>query len=144
MEKCCFCFKDLSDSSSKKKRKRLYGDSSADARKILEQFCADNDGSLEGFVETSDSRAFLCYLCDGELNRVMKLKEQLKFVSSCIAKKLQSLTQILSAGTTNSGCKRRCASSTLSDVEHHGAEGPSMKGLLWMKEGGKRHHQKSG
>ena len=91
-ETCCLCLRDLSDSASKKKRKKLYGSSAEKSREILEWLSAEKlRVSLAGVVETSSSDSYVCHSCDGQLTRFARLKTELESVSREITAKLQCL-----------------------------------------------------
>ena len=65
--KCCLCFRCLTDSTSRKKRKRLDSDMCSHSKQVLEQLLhSTRNATLSNFVETKGSDAYLCYQCDGK------------------------------------------------------------------------------
>ena len=53
------------------KKEAIPGESAV----VLESTCLEiYHYGLDNLVETSNSRSYLCHLCDGELNRIIRLK----------------------------------------------------------------------
>ena len=95
-EKCCLCMRVFEGSNMKKKRRRLHGESAEKTRSVLNLFCIETyQIGLEGLMETSDRKAFLCHICDAELTGIIRMREKLKSSSSAVSAKLQSLTLVV-------------------------------------------------
>ena len=61
-ENCCLCQRELTDSTSRKRRKKLYGKSAEKSREVLEALTEEKlHVSLAGIVETSSHNFYLCH-----------------------------------------------------------------------------------
>ncbi len=84
-EKCCLCQRDLSDSTSRKKRKKLYGKSAEKSRDVLELLSEEQlQVSLAVVMETSSSNAYLCQTCDGQLGKFAHLRSEITAKLQCL------------------------------------------------------------
>ena len=96
-ENCCLCQRELTDSTSRKRRKKLYGKSAEKSREVLEALTEEKlHVSLAGIVETSSRNLYLCHSCDGELERfALLLRSELEHLSVKISDKLQCLRTVM-------------------------------------------------
>lgn len=89
---CYLCQREMSDESSNKKCKKLYGRSAEKSHRVLESVSMkERQVGLDRFVEISNRDVFLCYGCDAELCKVESLRDQLEKASSAVSSKLLSL-----------------------------------------------------
>ena len=89
-EMCCVCKGVFEGSNMKKKRWRLHGESAEKTKSVLNVVCIEV--GLEGLMETSDRKTFLCHICDAEFTGIIRMREKLKYSSSAVSAKLQCLT----------------------------------------------------
>ena len=89
MDVCSICDKRLYTPSLKKKRKKLYGDSSSAVRRVFERIVLETTGKDMLFENT----ALLCHVCDARLLCIQKLEEKLSSekgeLMSCISARCQ-------------------------------------------------------
>lgn len=92
--KCCLCSKLLSDSTSRKKRKKLHSDTCSQSKQILEELLAARNATLSDFQETRDLDAYLCYLCNGKAVSFKNLQQRINEVKIELLDKLQQLKKV--------------------------------------------------
>ena len=97
--KCCLCFRCLTDSTSRKKRKRLHSDTCSHSKQVLEQLLrSTRSATLSDFVETKSSDAYLCYQCDGKAASLHKLQQRVSEVQNELLDKLKELHEFMTTG----------------------------------------------
>ena len=102
--KCCLC----GALSKTKKGKKLYGMSCTESRVVLERVVLQKTGfPLTCFAETQ-ANAWLCPHCDGKLDRLGKLEEE-------ISKHVMALHHLVSSESGQTQRKRV----SVHDVPHH-------------------------
>ena len=96
---CCLCFRSLTDSTSRKKRKRLHSDRCNHLKQILEGLLlSTRNATLADFVETMLGAAYLCYQCDGKANSLHKLQQRVTEIQNKLLDKLRGLHEVTSIG----------------------------------------------
>ena len=92
---CCLCSRSLSDETSKKRRKKLYGSSCKTAKQVMENLLVKSTGlSLHRYEETSEELAYLCFHCDTQLQNISKLEKRLVELKHDVSQKLSSLHEL--------------------------------------------------
>ena len=75
IENCCLCQRELTDSTSRKRHKKLYGKSAEKSREVLEALTEEKlHVSLAGIMKTSNHNLYLCHSFDGELEKFARLR----------------------------------------------------------------------
>ena len=97
--KCCLCFRCLTDSTSRKKRKKLHSDTCSQSKRILEELLlSTKNARLSDFLETKSGDAYLCYQCDGKATSLHKLQQRGTEVQNELVDKLKELHAVTATG----------------------------------------------
>ena len=106
---CCIYRQLFVDSTALKKRKRFYNDACLNARRFFNEVLSKRfQLSLDSFVETSDSYAFLCHVCDSQACKYVKYQDEIRKMEEVVVENLSHLTKL--ANTTDNTQGRRRSS----------------------------------
>lgn len=90
---CCLCRRPFQNKSGFKKRKRLHGEGCKESKQLLDEILSECCClSLSSFVETKDTAAFLCNLCDGQALKILKHQCEIKRIEDNILEMVSNLT----------------------------------------------------
>ena len=102
MKRCSLCYCELPKDSTK--RRRLHGTSSSFSLQALVE--VSSEAGLGSAVPTKDRGAdgpFLCLPCHSQLEKVSKLKANLRFLTEDVKKKLKNTAASLNVAMAQSG-----------------------------------------
>ena len=108
--KCCLCLRSLTDSTSRKKRKKLYSDTCSQSKQVLEELLCTRSATctLSDFQETKGRDVYLCYQCDAKAVSLYKLQQKVTAVRNELLDMLKNLNEITTVPA--SARKRLCLS----------------------------------
>ena len=90
---CCLCRRPFQNKSGFKKRKRLHREGCKESKQLLDEILSECCClSLSSFVETKDTTAFLCNLCDGQALKILKHQCEIKRIEDNILEMVSNLT----------------------------------------------------
>ena len=69
-EACCLCRRSVMEGSAIVKRKRFHYKACEPSKKLINDILKENGLSVLSFKETSNSNAYLCHHCHGQLESV--------------------------------------------------------------------------
>ena len=94
--KCCLCSRSLTDSTSRKKRKKLYSGTCSQSKQVLEELLCTRNATctLSDFQETKGRDAYLCWQCDAKVVSLYKLQQRITAVRNELLDMLQKLNEI--------------------------------------------------
>jgi len=98
MDDCCCVCKLPFGGSTRRKRKLLYNDACEEARKYLNEVLLQK--LQTSFVETQDSRVYLCHLCSSKATTYFRLHKELRETEEYVVSKFSHLTRISEASTS--------------------------------------------
>ena len=98
MNDCCCVCKLPFGGSTRRKRKLLYNSACEEARRYLNEVLLQKlQLSLNSFVETRDSRVYLCHLCSSKATTYFRLHKELRETEEYVVSKFSHLTRISEA-----------------------------------------------
>ena len=104
---CCICRQIFVDSTALKKRKRFHNDSCLTARRFFNEMLSKRfQLSLDSFVETNDSYAFLCHVCDAQAWKYFKYQDEIRKMEEVVVENLTHLTKLPDTAENIQGRRR--------------------------------------
>ena len=112
--KCCLCSRSLTDSTSRKKRKKLYSDTCSQSKQVLEELLCTRNATctLSDFQETKGRDVYLCWQCDAKAVSLYKLQQRVTTVRNELLDMLQKLNEITTQTVPASAARKRLYVST--------------------------------
>ena len=106
---CCLCHRQFQHILSLKKRKRLHGVSCRNSKQLLEEVLSERlHLTLNSFIETRGTAAFLCNLCDSQVVSTYqgKIEDNIVEMASSLARSTDPRRKSAQATTGSTNRKK--------------------------------------